>query len=55
MAADKVSTQSPHSFSALMQVYEQLLKTSVEQQFFKYMGWLQIRCQHSHHIVYWHL
>ena len=28
MAADKVETQTPHSFSALMQVHEQLLKTS---------------------------
>ena len=30
MAADKVSTQSPHSLLALIQVHEQLLKTSVE-------------------------
>ena len=29
-AADKVETQIPHSFLALMQVHEQLLKTSID-------------------------
>ena len=30
MAADEVEAQAPHSFSALMQVHEQLLKTSID-------------------------
>ena len=30
MAADKVETQTPHSFLALMHVHEQLLKTSID-------------------------
>ena len=29
-AADEVETQIPHSFSALMNVHEQLLKTSID-------------------------
>ena len=29
-AADEGETQIPHSFSALMQVHEQLLKTSID-------------------------
>ena len=44
-----------YRMAADMQVHEQLLKTSVEQQFFKYMGWLQIRCKHRHRIVSRHL
>ena len=55
MAADEVEAQSPHSLSALMQAHQQLLKTDVERQFFKWTGWLQMRCKHSHHIVYRHL
>ena len=30
MAADEGETQIPHSFLALMQVHEQLLKTSID-------------------------
>ena len=30
MAADEVETQTPHSFSALMQAHQQLLKTSID-------------------------
>ena len=30
MAADEVETQALHSFSALMHVHEQLLKTSID-------------------------
>ena len=38
MAADKAETQTRHSFSALMQVHEQLLKTSVERKMSRYNG-----------------
>ena len=35
--ADKAETQTPHSFSALMYVHEQLLKTSARQQMSRYV------------------
>ena len=38
MAADKAETQTPYSLSALMQVHEQLLKTSVERKMSRYNG-----------------
>ena len=37
-AADEVEAQAPHSFSALMQAHQQLLKSSVERQMSRYNG-----------------
>ena len=45
MAADEVETQAPHSFSALMYVHEQLLKTSVETENVKIYGYQKTQTQ----------
>ena len=43
--ADKLETQTPHSFSALMHVHEQLLKTDVETANVKIYGYQKTQTQ----------